>query len=168
MNRTLAAPASMLPAPPPAASRRWLRALVATCLAVVAGLATVAITNEGTLLAFDTAVQERVIDARIGWLNQAMIWLTFLGTRYAIGAAAFGLVLWSALTGQARLLVGVIVGALVGMLAAEWWQRDSLSSAWSSTLATAKGFGASALAQFAIGWVMLVAWSFWAASLVVF
>lgn len=63
-------------------------------------------------------------------------------------------------------IVGVIVGALAGVLVAEWAQKGELGPAWTSTVATAKGFGISALVQFGIGFAMLLAWSAWAVTLV--
>lgn len=90
---------------------RWVRVVTAVAVAVVVALAVTAVTNEPALLGFDRAVEAAAIDARTGWLDTAMVWLTFLGTRYAIGALAFGLVLWSGITGRSRLGVAVIVVA---------------------------------------------------------
>jgi undecaprenyl-diphosphatase len=90
---------------------RWVRAASAVAVATVAALAITVVTNEYALLRFDRAIEAAAIDARTGWLDTAMVWLTFLGTRYAVGAIAFGLVLWSAITGRARGAVAVIVGA---------------------------------------------------------
>ena len=92
---------------------RSARIIAAVAVAMFGALAVTAILNEAALLEFDQAVQQRIIDGRGGWLDQAMVWLTFLGTRYAIGAATFGLVLWSAISGKARLFVGIVVAAVL-------------------------------------------------------
>lgn len=61
-------------------------------------------------------------------------------------------------------VVGVIVGALVGLFVVEWGLKGDRREAWTATVATAKGFGLSALIDFGIGLVMLAAWAVWAAS----
>ena len=92
---------------------RSARLIAAAALATFGALAVTAVVNEAALLEFDQGVQQRIIDGRGGWLDQAMVWLTFLGTRYAIGAATFGLVLWSAISGKARLFVGIVVATVL-------------------------------------------------------
>ncbi len=87
----------------------WRPLVSATCLAVVATLGVLAVINESALLGFDRRVEAAVLGGRTRWLDTAMVWLTFLGTRYAIAAIAGGLVLWSAITGKGRAAVGVIV-----------------------------------------------------------
>ena len=93
--------------------RRPARVLISFAAAVFAGLAVTAVYSEGSLLGIDTAVQQTVIEGRATWLDTSMIWLTFLGTRYAIGALVFGLVLWSLVTGRAHRLTAVVVLAVV-------------------------------------------------------
>ncbi len=80
----------------------------ALCFAV---LASIAAASEAVLLQLDRTVQAVVMQARSGWLNEAMRWLTFLGTRYVIGALVIGMVWWSYRTGRHRLLVTVVVVA---------------------------------------------------------
>lgn len=87
--------------------------LVTSLMAAFTALAVFAVTSEATLLRFDQAMQGFILEARTDWLNQAMVWLTFLGTRYAIGAAALGLVAWSLVTGKHRTFVLVLVGAVL-------------------------------------------------------
>jgi len=61
-------------------------------------------------------------------------------------------------------VVGIIVGALAGIAISEYLDKDDWDQARRSTLAVAKGFGLSALMQIAIGFLILVAWSGWAAT----
>ncbi len=93
-------------------SRRAAAIIVTALMAVSTALAGLAVASEPTLLRFDRSVQAFLLDARTAWLNSAMVWLTFLGTRYAIGAAAFALILWSLVTGKHRTFV-LIIGLAV-------------------------------------------------------
>ena len=90
---------------------RTAASLVTLAMVAFTTLAAFAVTSEATLLRFDQAVQGFILEARTDWLNQAMVWLTFLGTRWVIGAAALGLFVWSMVTGKHRTFVLVMVGA---------------------------------------------------------
>ncbi len=57
---------------------------------------------------------------------------------------------------------GLPLGALGGVLGAEYLDKGDWHEARRATLATAKGFGWSALVQFAMGFVMIVLWAAWA------
>jgi len=59
-------------------------------------------------------------------------------------------------------VVGVLIGALVGVWLVAFRETRDPGVAWSTTVELAKGFGRSALAQFGIGFVMLLVWSTWA------
>ena len=87
--------------------------LVAAAAAIFASLAVMAVLAEPTLLRLDRAVQTFILENRTVELNQAMVWLTFLGTRWVIGAATLGLFIWSQVTKQHRLLVLVVVAAVL-------------------------------------------------------
>ena len=63
-------------------------------------------------------------------------------------------------------VIGVIVGALVGLLASEYVNHRALGPAWGATMAVAKGFGLSALIDIGLGLTMLSLWSVWAATVV--
>ncbi len=63
-------------------------------------------------------------------------------------------------------VVGVPLGALIGVLLAEWTDKQDWGLAWSSTLAVAKGLGINVLVQLVIGSLMIAAWSAWAATVV--
>ena len=91
------------------AERRRAVRLIWIGLITFAALAVLAAAAEATLLRFDVAAQEFLLGTRTGWLNDAMVGLTFLGSRYAIGAAATALLVWSLVTGKHRTLVAVIV-----------------------------------------------------------
>ena len=87
--------------------------LVSVAMAAFLGLAATAIFNEGSLLRFDQAAQAALISVRTGWLNTSMVWLTFLGTRYVIGAAMLGLVVWSSITKRHQAFVMVLAAAVL-------------------------------------------------------
>ena len=63
-------------------------------------------------------------------------------------------------------VVGIIVGALVGLLFAEYANHRHFEPAWVSTKAVAKGFGLSALVDIALGMLMIGTWGVWAATVV--
>lgn len=61
---------------------------------------------------------------------------------------------------------GVVIGALAGILLAEYVDKDDMQLAWQATVATAKGFGISAIIQFGLGFAMLLLWSAWAVTVI--
>lgn len=63
-------------------------------------------------------------------------------------------------------VVGVVVGALVGVLLAEYADKGNWPDARSATIGVAKGFGISSVVQLAIGLSMIAVWSVWAATVV--
>lgn len=85
--------------------------LTSIALAAFAILAAFAMTSETTLLRIDQAMQGFILESRTAWLDRAMVWLTFLGTRYVIGAASLALLAWSFITGRHRTFVLIIVAA---------------------------------------------------------
>ena len=56
-------------------------------------------------------LQSWILANRTAWLDSAMVWLTFLGTRYVIGAASLVLLAWSLITRRHRTFVLLIVAA---------------------------------------------------------
>lgn len=92
-------------------NHRKAAGLTAIALATFLGLAFVAITSESTLLRLDQTMQGFILESRTAWLDRAMVWLTFLGTRYVIGAASLGLLAWSLVTRRHRTFVLLIVAA---------------------------------------------------------
>ncbi|NNF10336.1 MAG: phosphatase PAP2 family protein [Acidimicrobiia bacterium] len=87
--------------------------VVALGLAGFAVLAALAVVAEPTLLRFDQAMQAVLLESRSVGLNHTMVVLTFLGTRWIIGAATVALVIWSAVTRRHRVLVAVVVAAVL-------------------------------------------------------
>jgi uncharacterized protein YqgC (DUF456 family) len=59
-------------------------------------------------------------------------------------------------------IVGIVLGALVGLFLAEWIKHRELGPAWVGTKAVAKAFGLSALIDVGLGLVMFALWSGWA------
>lgn len=64
-------------------------------------------------------------------------------------------------------VVGLPVGALLGLLLGEYLDKRDLGVAWTATVSLARGLGLSALVQFGIGFLMLITWSAWALASVV-
>ncbi len=58
-------------------------------------------------------------------------------------------------------VVGIVVGALVGLMLSEYIHHRELGEAWEATKAVAKGFGLSALVDIALGVVMITLWAIW-------
>jgi undecaprenyl-diphosphatase len=87
--------------------------LASVCLLLFGILAVLAFISEGLLLAVDRGVEHSVLGMRSGALDGTMVALTFLGTRWVIGAMTIALVVWSLYTGKARALVFVIVAAVL-------------------------------------------------------
>lgn len=94
-----------------------------------------------------------------------------LPRRAAAGAGASG---WSQLAAMAGGVVGffvvpvigLILGALAGLVLTEYALKGDWNEAWAATKATAKGFGISAAIDLALGLVMIVLWASWAATVV--
>ncbi len=63
--------------------------------------------------------------------------------------------------------VGVLVGALAGVVLVEYLSKGDWSAAWAATKGLARGFGKSALVDLGFAFMMLVAWSIWAFSVLV-
>ncbi|MDH3679667.1 MAG: DUF456 domain-containing protein [Acidimicrobiia bacterium] len=59
-------------------------------------------------------------------------------------------------------VVGLVLGALIGLFLAEYANHRTAAAAWTATVAVAKGFGLSALVDLALGVVMITLWGAWA------
>ncbi|MEM7337608.1 MAG: DUF456 domain-containing protein [Actinomycetota bacterium] len=81
-----------------------------------------------------------------------------------------GVPIWSQLVGLVAAIVGffvipyvgVFIGALAGILGAEWIRQQDLGAAWRSTVAVAKGMGISMLVELGLAMVTITAWAVWA------
>lgn len=94
-----------------------------------------------------------------------------LPKRSAEASGAAGWSQWAALFGAVVgffviPIVGVPIGALVGVLLAERIDKQDWPRAWAATRAMARGFGINVLVQLGIGTVMIAVWSVWAATVV--
>ena len=58
-------------------------------------------------------------------------------------------------------VVGVVLGGVLGVLVGEAARTRDWSTAWNATVATVKGFGLAALAQFVAGIAMFAIWVSW-------
>lgn len=63
-------------------------------------------------------------------------------------------------------VVGVVVGALVGLFGAELATRRDAGLAWQGTMAVAKGFGIGVLIDVALATGMITLWGLWALTVV--
>ncbi len=63
-------------------------------------------------------------------------------------------------------VVGLIIGALLGVMAVEYLLKGSFGEAWTATKGLARGFGLSFLIEAGIGSIILVLWVVWAATVV--
>ena len=59
-------------------------------------------------------------------------------------------------------IIGVVLGALVGLFLAEWIKHRRIGPAWEGTKAVGKAFGLSALIDVGLGLVMFALWLAWA------
>ncbi len=94
-----------------------------------------------------------------------------LPRRAAAGAGASGWSQFGAVAGGVVgfflvPVIGLILGALAGMVVTEYSLKGNWDDAWTATKATAKGFGISALIDLVLGMVMITAWAVWAASVI--
>ena len=60
-------------------------------------------------------------------------------------------------------IVGLVVGAVVGVFVAERLRTGNREEAWASTKRAIVGFGVGALVQMGAGFVMMLTWIAWAA-----
>lgn len=63
-------------------------------------------------------------------------------------------------------VVGIMVGALIGVLVVEFALKGDWGDAWTATKGLAKGFGVGVLIDLALGLMMIGAWASWAATVV--
>ncbi len=96
---------------------RWL---VAAVLAAFVTLALLAAFAQSFLLRVDEPVQRWVISVRRGWLNDLMIGVSWLGTRYVIGGLLAIVTIWSLVTGRCRRAVLVLLVAFALNPLLEW------------------------------------------------
>jgi len=87
--------------------------------------------------------------------------------REAARAGTAGISQWAALLGAiigffVIPVFGLIAGAIIGALVAEYQVKGNWDEAWTATLGLVKGLGISMLVDLVIGVVMIAAWSVWA------
>jgi len=91
---------------------RSVKRLVTIALTAFFSLAVLAVYAEPFLLSLDTRVEATVIGARTQWWNQAMVLITFLGTRYAIAGLGLAFSLWVWKSGRCRKTMWVLMIAI--------------------------------------------------------
>ena len=96
----------------------WTR--IGFLLATFSLLALIAAFDERTLLQIDRPLQGWIVGARLGWVNDVMWGVTFLGTRSFIGAALLGFTIWSLATGRCRAALVVFILAFAFNPLIEW------------------------------------------------
>lgn len=93
-------------------SRVGATVLAISALAFVV-LALFAALGEATLLAIDEPIQRWVVDHRVAWIDGAMKVITFLGSRYAVGALVLAVAVWTYRTDKCRITLLVLVAAFL-------------------------------------------------------
>lgn len=143
--------------------------LAGTLLPVLPGIVLmwVAVVGYGFAFGFD-ALGIGVIGIVTLLTVLAIVLGVVLPKRAAAGAGASGKAQLAAAVGAVIgffviPVVGLVVGAVVGIAIAEYYEKGDWALAKESTIAVAKGFGVSTLAQFAIGVAILLIWLSWAA-----
>ena len=63
-------------------------------------------------------------------------------------------------------VIGLVIGALVGVMVVEYQAKGDALEAWVATKGVAKGFGLSALVDLAIGLLIVAAWAGWAITVI--
>jgi len=96
------------------------RALLIASSVSFALLAAIAAFAEPLLLRLDRPIQRWVIGARQAWLNETMLWVSLLGTRYVIGGLLLALAAWVLARGRCRVVLLVMVIAFALNPAIEW------------------------------------------------
>jgi undecaprenyl-diphosphatase len=120
---------------------RWM--LVGLVAMAFAALATIAIVDEPALLRIDRPLQWWVIGLRQEWIDRVMWGITFLGTRWFIGAAVLALAIWTFLTGRCRVALLVLVLAFAFNPAIEWALKAGVDRVRPSLLPLGPGRGPS-------------------------
>jgi uncharacterized protein len=152
--------------------------ILLVALAMAVGIAgTVLPVLPGLLLVWGAALAYGIVEGfgPVGWTAFAVISLmALLGTvagfvlphRAAGGSGASRWSVWFAFAvGVVGFfvvpVVGMLLGTVLGLFAAELYRTRALDAAWRSTLATLKGFGVSTLVQLAAGLTMAIVWVTW-------
>jgi undecaprenyl-diphosphatase len=133
---------SVVPERSPSFDRsRWL--LIGVVAIAFAALAAVAIVDEPALLRIDRPLQWWAIGLRDEWTDRVMWGITFLGTRWFIGAAVLAIAVWSYLTGRCRVAVVVLILAFAFNPAIEWALKAGVDRVRPSLLPLGPGRGPS-------------------------
>jgi membrane-associated phospholipid phosphatase len=120
---------------------RWIYVVLAASAS--AALAVVAMVDEPALLRIDRPVQTWVIGLRQGWGDHLMWGITFLGTRWFIGAAVLAIAIWTLLTGRCRVALLVMVAAFTFNPLLEWALKAGVDRVRPSLLPLGPGRGPS-------------------------
>ena len=147
--------------------------LCGVVIPVLPGLTLIWITAAvyGIAVGFDT-IGIAVMVLLSGLLVVSVIKGVVIPRRTALRSGASG---WAQLAGVAGAVagfflipvIGVVVGALVGVLAAEYLIKGDWAEAWTATKGLARGLGISALIDFGLGLMMIAIWSVWAFTVVI-
>jgi membrane-associated phospholipid phosphatase len=119
----------------------WAR--VGLITAAFTALALTAVFSERTLLRIDVPLQEWVADVREDWLTGLMWTVTFLGTRYFIGAAIIALTIWTLVTGRCRVALVILLLAFAFNPVLEWALKAGIDRVRPDLLAIGPGRGPS-------------------------
>lgn len=139
--------------------------LVGVVVPVLPGLLLVWLASVGTLLLVDTDTTGWTVSAVLTVLfllgTAATIWLpTRTGRRGDVPASSLLAAVVGALVGFVVLpVVGFLVGAFLGLLAAEQRRQGDTQAAWRTTLGVARAYGIGVLVELVIGVTMIATWA---------
>ncbi len=97
----------------PFRSRKAGYALLGFCGVSFLVLASLVIWNESFLLQADRPIRDWVVERRVPWLDDLMIGISFLGSRWVIGPLVSILAIWLLATGRCRVIAMVMLVAAV-------------------------------------------------------
>lgn len=123
--------------------RRAAYALLVLCAVGLVALALLAAFADPLLLRVDRPVQGWVIGLRERWLNEALAWVSRLGTRYVIGALGVVLATWTLITGRCRVVLFVVVVAFALNPLVEWALKAAVDRPRPELLTLVRGRGPS-------------------------
>jgi len=70
-------------------------------------------TRTSSIVDLDLSIQEELIEQRTPWLNETMIWITRLGSRWVIGVLLLALTAWVIRSGRCRKALMVLIIAFL-------------------------------------------------------
>lgn len=98
--------------------------LLAFCAVAFLVLGGLVIWSESFLLQADEPIRDQVIESRVSWLNDVMVGVSLLGSRWVISPLLSILAIWLLVTGRCRVIAAVMLVAGVLNLALEFMMKE--------------------------------------------